>query len=906
MAWIGLIGGILVGAVGWGWDGAVVAGFVGWLAGIIAGSRKKPSKEPVVVKVQETTATRLARLEKRVAELEARLEEKWGRTPITEIGVRPHLAEEPPPIPEPVGASVDDAPPPLPPEPPTPAKPNPLIGWFTGANAFVRIGALIFFVGLVFLLNYAREHAQIPPELRIAGVALVAIALLVVGWRLRARRSEYALSLQGAGIAVLYLTIFAAMRLYGLISNEAAFLLLAAVAVFSAFLAIAQDSLALAVIGAGGGFLAPILASSGSGNHVVLFGYYLVLNLGIVAIAWFKAWRPLNVVGFVFTVLIGLAWGERHYTAELYASTQAFLIAFFLLYVVIAILFARASSSRTLPSGSNGPGSKAIVDGTIVFGAPLAAFGMQAGLMKGTELGLAFSSIAAAILYIALASVLHRRQSERWALLALSFLSLGVVFATLAIPLALDARWTSAAWALEGAAIVWIGLKQNRPIARAFGLLLQIGAGVAYIEAYRRMPAGVPLADAPFIGAVLVGFAGLWTHYCLSRPDNATTAVERSLAPVLFVWGLGWWLFAGHHEIESYLPRQMRLNAHAAFFAGTAIGFAILAHIASWREARWPALVLLPTLCVVGLIGFLTQSHPFASYGWIVWPLVIAAQAWLLRRMEAGGERSDRLATLHTGLFLLIAALGAWEMHWLAAHATARATAWSVSAVLIIPALLVLLVTSRAIEARWPVAAQPVAYRVHGVFIVLLAMGAWSLYANATHDGRSDPLPYLPLLNAIDLGHILVAICLASAVLAWRRNPLGAPASMQSRNAAIVVGALAFVWLNAILLRTLHHWADVPFRVDAMIRSVLVQASLSIFWAVIALALMVHATRGARRREWVTGAALMGVVVVKLVAVDLSHLGGIERIVAFIAVGVLMLVVGYFSPMPPRKAEAVA
>src|SRR5207245_8911412 len=122
--------------------------------------------------------------------------------------------------------------------------------------------------------------------------------LRVVGWRLRHRREGDAVSLQGAGVAVLYLTIFASMRLYHLLSPEAAFFLLAAMAAFSAIVAVGQNSLALAVIGAGGGFLAPILALTGSGNHVVLFGYYLVLNLGLVAIAWFKAWRVLNVVGF--------------------------------------------------------------------------------------------------------------------------------------------------------------------------------------------------------------------------------------------------------------------------------------------------------------------------------------------------------------------------------------------------------------------------------------------------------------------------------------------------------------------------------------------------------------------------------------------------------------------------------
>ena len=75
-------------------------------------------------------------------------------------------------------------------------------------------------------------------------------------------------------------------------------------------LAVLQDARALAVLGIVGGFLAPMLASTGSGNHVALFSYYAMLNSAIFGIAWFKAWRVLNVLGFVFTFGIGSAVGR--------------------------------------------------------------------------------------------------------------------------------------------------------------------------------------------------------------------------------------------------------------------------------------------------------------------------------------------------------------------------------------------------------------------------------------------------------------------------------------------------------------------------------------------------------------------------------------------------------------------
>lgn len=223
---------------------------------------------------------------------------------------------------------------------------------------------------------------------------------------------------------------------------------------------------------------------------------------------------------------------------------------------------------------------------------------------------------------------------------------------------------------------------------------------------------------------------------------------------------------------------------------------------------------------------------------------------------------------------------------------------------MVVPALLVIAIASRAMDERWPIAVERRAYRVGALAPLVVALGLWVIFANITHDGRSDPLPYLPIINALDLGHVLAALALAWAWLGVRRRPDEFPRGLASRESGVVVAALAFLWLNGILLRSIHHWSSIPYRLEPMMRSVVVQAALSIFWTVLALALMVAATRMGRRGVWMTGAALMGVVVVKLFVIDLSHVGGVERIVSFIGVGLLMLVVGWFAPVPPRRAEA--
>jgi uncharacterized membrane protein len=123
------------------------------------------------------------------------------------------------------------------------------------------------------------------------------------------------------------------------------------------------------------------------------------------------------------------------------------------------------------------------------------------------------------------------------------------------------------------------------------------------------------------------------------------------------------------------------------------------------------------------------------------------------------------------------------------------------------------------------------------------------------------------------------------------------------RPLAMTVAALVFVALNGALLRTLHHWFGVPFSLDAMLQSTLVETSLSIFWAVLSLTTMLIATRLISRMVWIAGAALLAIVVVKLFLVDLSSIGTVARIVSFVGVGLLMLVVGYLSPLPPVVQE---
>ncbi|MCU1764389.1 DUF2339 domain-containing protein [Pseudomonas protegens] len=1017
--------------------------------------------------------------------------------------------------------------------------------WLFGGNTVLRVGVVLLFLGLAFLLRYATEGMVVPLELRYAGVAACSLGLLGLGWWLRRRNSNYALMLQGTGIAVLYLTVFAAMRLHPLLDPSAALGLLVAVTVFSAILAITQDALSLAAAAALGGFAAPILTSTGAGSHVALFSYFALLNAGILAIAWFKAWRLLNLIGFVGTFGIGFAWGLRSYTPELLWSTEPFLILFFVMYLAIGLLFTRRKLLE-MPDAPADDSRQALlhwsarkgdyVDGSMLFGPPLVGFGLQLALVQRLEFAASFSALALGLTYMVLARLL---MGGRALLLGETCLALGVIFASLAIPLGLDARWTCAAWAVEGAGIFWLGLRQQRPLARAFALLLQLGSALAFLS--KLQPGATSLLDGAPLGALLLGVALLFSFDQLRRAQKTQVASwEQGIAPILAVAGLaflyllaplflftqgtaiswavaglatllvglrlqsrtflftafavqllggalflmrlqgadgdagavfnaGWsglmsasliglaliggMLLAARNDMVRSDPRLLRglslvllaglmminlavlfvlpwstasgvwaasglliiwlslyLQQRASFVFGlvlqviggstfllagsgwyfvaadaarplangdfwTPMVLALAALVGAWRlqrgnhgsafdtlslghlsdlllawgacwwaftwlkevlrfaPAHWQASLLLlisaasvllwallavrlkwsslgllcslliPAAGLVLLASWAPRYHPAADFGWLAWTLLFAVHFFSQRRLVS--QLPARVASIaHVlGCWLLIGVL-ALELRYGLLLLSEQYNAWRWLGWAILPSLyLVAMAAPRAWP--WPVSAHSREYRLYAALPLAVLMLGWFWLANIFSDGRAEPLPYLPLLNPLELG-LLFALF---GVYVWSRSAvreLAIRADYAERATQLVAGLSLFAFFTVLVMRAAHHWSGVPFQADALLESMMVQAGLSIVWTLIALSLMIGGHLRHRREVWLIGAVLIAVVVAKLFLVELSNRGGLARIVSFIGVGVLLLVVGYFAPLPPKRAEAQA
>ncbi len=747
--------------------------------------------------------------------------------------------------------------------------------WFTEGNVPVKIGMLVLLAGVAALLKYAGDQGwlRMPIELRYAGIAAASLAGLAFGWRQRTRKRSFALALQGGAIGVLLLTVFAAFKLSGLIPAGAALALSIALVAGMCVLAVAQESRTLAVLGTLAGFLAPLWLSTGSGNHVALFSYYALLNAAVFAIAWYRPWRVLNLLGFGFTFGIGTLWGVLQYRPEQFASTEPFLLLFFAFYLLIPILYARRQAARAN-----------LIDGSLLFGTPLIAFSLQAGLLRGAGLPLALCALGLAAIYALLAAALIRR--ARFALLGQAYAVLAAGFATLAVPLALSARATASVFALEGAALVWLGLRQRRWLPQLSGAGLQLAAAFGFalgLDAASQDSQAV--ANATCMSALLLALAGFASAWCYRR--------GRAVLPALgyYLWGLAWWCGIGVAEILRFVDADARADVLLAWAA-------VSGWLAAEAQRRWPARALAATTLgalalALPLAAWQAEAHgqPFAGHGAWAWVLfaVLGVRSLLCLRDSGGGvARAAQFVwwlVWPTATTLLCA--------WLALHGSlAAGWRWML---LVAPWLLVAALSLWRwtwLAAPLGAAFAPCRSALQSTYFGLLAV-AW-LYSLG-RPGGSAPLPWVPVLNPLELTQLALLVL----GVRWTRSPT-LPALLCAWRTHLLAGA-GFLWITSVTLHAVHDWAAVPW--PGVLGDGVAQTSLTVVWSVLGVLGWVLGSRRGQRGLWLAGAVLMAVVLGKLLLVDRGNLGNVAGIASFIAYGLLCTVVGYLAPAPPRAAE---
>lgn len=859
--------------------------------------------------------------------------------------------------------------------------------WFFGENLVVRVGALVLLVGVVLLLKLASQYIEVSMPVRMALVALGGLVITVVGYRTTAKKRSYGLTLQGVGFAVIYLTVFASFKLYGLLPSTLTFAVLALLAGLTVMFSVWQNALPLAVLAFGGAFFAPILVSRPDGSVVMLFSYYLLLNIAVAVIAHYRTWKLLNALSLAVTFGLAYVWGFRAFSANsagagwlsLRWQLLGLLVGHMALYLFIAVRYSQqvVSYNQTLLQINRGVAKRPIIsiDSGLLFGTALLGFGLMASLLNDLPYHLAFASSALSAIYLSLGLWLlkhHRRSiagdpqannhfNNSFELLIEASLALGCGFLALVIPLALSAKWISIGWAVQGAALVWLGARTQRRWTVYFGLALQ-----------------------GFSIVLLVGFNTLMRYWYglldqLSIPHQTSIVAASSTLPLTVLTACvllsAFILRHGRVNIAAAPPQakghpqtqpatvktthkrvqQIADNASHSFVATALVivGFvlylsAILSADPFWNNGgKTTTIKLAVGMAVFLIVGQLIHQRfvwrsmrkvsrlilPFAMMSWVLVCLThvkvetvvdlndyhIKAFSGLGRYLLAmlgclaiakllGGWllsrwHRDRLDTSVDSLiwFLVLIAMLTWMLqqvpfnYWQHAQEL-RAIITILPTVLAVLGLMSLLLLPKlqAFGDRLLVWLQVDRLLKNSAYILVPMTFIWSLSANFSLDGQLLGV-YLPLLNPLDL--TLISILLYQSYVALKVDT-------NYRTIVLVVCGLgAFVTVSSMLVRGFASvWGTPTWEHGAWSVSI-VQTGLTILWTVIAMVLMFLANKKAIRLVWFAGIALLTIVVAKLVLIDMSNTSAVLRVVSFIGAGLLMLVIGYLAPLPPKVGK---
>ena len=281
------------------------------------------------------------------------------------------------------------------------------LNWFKGGNSIVRIAVVILLIGVVLLLRFASEYWQLTLSAKMAGIGASGIALTGLGYFLRQRRFDYAISLQGLGLGVLFLVLFSSFHLGVIESVTLSYVVLIAILATTLWLAIRQNALILAFIALGSGFIAPFILNTGSNKIPALMAYFFVLNLALAIIAYFKPWRILNTLALMITFGLG---GFAIWTKA--EDAQAFQIACWVWAIFAIYLFISIRYSQHIVALKTQFKDIPYIDTSLIFATPFMAFSLYAGLVSSDGYALSIASAVLASVYLVLAYVLHQKAKQ--------------------------------------------------------------------------------------------------------------------------------------------------------------------------------------------------------------------------------------------------------------------------------------------------------------------------------------------------------------------------------------------------------------------------------------------------------------------------------------------------------------
>jgi uncharacterized membrane protein len=502
-----------------------------------------------------------------------------------------------------------------------------------GGRWLNRIGIAALIIAVTYFLKYAFDNNWIGPSGRVAiGVLLGAAMLPWSHWLLQRGYSYFSESIAGLGAAVLYLSIWAGCQYYKLFSLDVGFAAMIVITAGMAAVALGRNSQRVVLLSLFGGFLTPVLVSQGKDAQVVLFSYLLILGAGLLAIEMRRDWRSLTPISFLLSQLYFWGWYSEFYRPTKLERTILFATLFFLLYSALPVL--RAVRYLQLHQ----------LDIVVVLANSFAYLGALYVMLWPQErwpLTLLVLALSGGHLFVA--RVVPPPKVGESPLAPLLFAGLALTFATLAIPIRLEGKWITLAFAIEGAVLVWTGFRSMTGFLRAGGyFLLAVAAARLLIFP---LPAPQFLFNARFAAyAVLIICFGV-VVYAAREQESAVGRDELNALGffavainvfALIALSLELWDHFGSHSglgIDSGLAQHLALSLLWTAYASALIALGIR------RESallRWQALVLFGLVVIKVFVydsSYLERFYRIVSF--FILGLVLLVVSFLYQRKVA-------------------------------------------------------------------------------------------------------------------------------------------------------------------------------------------------------------------------------------------------------------------------------
>ena len=332
-----------------------------------------------------------------------------------------------------------------------------------GQKWLLIVGIIITVLAVGYFLKYSFDRNWVGPAGRVGLAYAAGLAAIGLGEWLRRREFRiFGLYLVGGGVAVLYFAGYAASQIYNLIDQPIAFGLMVLVTFSAGLMSVLYDTKWLAVLGIIGGFVTPVVLSTGVDNQVALMTYMLILNAGILAIAAFKQWQLLNYLGLVCTWLLFSAWHFEHYQIGKFWVTTIYLNGFFLTYALVPFAFYFVRNTKASVSGF----AITIPNAAIAFGFSYEMISRRFNTESVTVLALAY-----AVVYFAMATFLRLKRRESKNAFVMLF-AMGMLFLLISVPLYFSNHWITVFWCAEGLVLLWAAIRLDDSRLRSGALIV--------------------------------------------------------------------------------------------------------------------------------------------------------------------------------------------------------------------------------------------------------------------------------------------------------------------------------------------------------------------------------------------------------------------------------------------------